>query len=336
LKKILTPALSGFTNLIPQGLIEKLCGQFTPIFMLHRLANDNKVVQQQYHKHLSWCFEYLHKHHYKPLSLFQLAQLYQQNLPVPAKSVVFTLDDGFYDQYELAAPLFSQYDIPYTCFLITDFIDQKLWPWDDQLSYIVERTPKKSVDIKYNDGQKENIDIEQFNHKAELLSYFRNKVKQINQSSLYSWIESLYPAFDVDIPSQIPEQFKPMTWDNAQTMINQGHDIAPHTVTHRILSQLDDATAKHEIETSKQRVENKLEGSKPVFAFPTGRSLDFTSRDENIVKKAGFLCSVSTTPEATTKKSNIFQLPRYSLPENKFDFIQYLSFFESLKRHLKS
>ena len=52
---------------------------------------------------------------------------------------MFTIDDGFIDHHDIAGPLFADYDIPLTFFLVTGFIDGELWPWDDQLSYAIGR-----------------------------------------------------------------------------------------------------------------------------------------------------------------------------------------------------
>ena len=40
----------------------------------------------------------------------------------PQKAVAFTVDDGYFDFAEVAAPIFSHYDCPVTVFLVTGSI----------------------------------------------------------------------------------------------------------------------------------------------------------------------------------------------------------------------
>jgi peptidoglycan/xylan/chitin deacetylase (PgdA/CDA1 family) len=246
---------------------------------------------------------------------------------------VFTLDDGFSDQYELATPIFNKYDIPYTCFVITDFLDQKLWPWDEQLKYIFNQTKKTELNIEMPNGSKLLLNIRRLGRRLTRQKC-RIELKRMDQNQLYQWLESLYEQAEVTIPSRIPDDFRPMTWNQAQELINQGHDIAPHTQSHRILSKLSDDQARKEIVGSFQKVHEKLTGARNLFAFPTGCPGDFSEREYTYLKEAGAQHAVTMLGCHATPQAAQFELPRYALPENRFDFIQYLSYIEALKSKL--
>lgn len=335
MKEQMASLLSLFVNRVPNRIARKLCGDTTPIFMLHRIADSNEIKQQQTLEHIEWCLKYIRKHRYNPISLIELCYSYINGTPIKPKSVVFTFDDGFYDQYSLASPLFNRYDIPYTCFLITDFIDKKLWPWDDQIRYIITHTKKSALTLNFTDSRTIKLQLE--DNKNEAKKRLHNEIKLSPQDSIYSWVEGLYEQAEVDIPKDIPEIYQPMSWQQAQTLIDQGHDICSHTLSHRILSRLSDAESKREIEDSLKRINQKLTGTAPLFAYPTGRPTDYTQREVDFLKQKNIIASVNTFADSMEKNKNIFHIPRYFLPENRFDFIQYLSFFEKMKqRFLKS
>lgn len=334
MKNKLVSGLTLLTKIIPSKMVQNICGDITPIFMLHRMANSDQSVQEKELKHIEWCLEYIRKHKYHPITLNQLSTAYRQGKTIPPKSVVFTLDDGFWDQYEVAAPLFNRFDIPYTCFVITDFLDGKLWPWDDQISYILRATSKSLIETNLPNGDPVTLDFSKFESIGQIIDYLRGMLKIRPQKHLYTWLDEFYEVSEVDKPRMAPEKDRAMTWEQAQKLIEQGHDIAPHTKTHRILSQLDDLEAEQEIYGSFERVNEKLEGASSLFAYPTGRPQDYTKREINILSQIGAISTVNTTPNYSRNTDPIHELARFALPHNRFDFVQYLSFFDQFKRKM--
>ena len=156
---------------------------------------------------------------------------------LPKKSVVFTVDDGFSGQFEYMAPIFSKFDIPLTCFVITDFIDGKLWPWDDQVKYIFELTTKTCIEMVMPNGKEVQINIDPSFIKMARRKLV-NQLKQMDQTDIYQWLQTLYSNAEVDIPSLVPESFKPGSWQQIEQFVSSGHFVAPHSKTHRIISQL--------------------------------------------------------------------------------------------------
>ncbi|MFM7272761.1 MAG: hypothetical protein ACKO4A_02760, partial [Gammaproteobacteria bacterium] len=107
---------------VPARLAHRLAGSFCPIFMLHRLSPEGDAHAQSA-AHVERCLQYMRKHRYTPMALADLARVLHEGLPLPERSVVFTIDDGFKDQFECVGPLFARYEAPLTCFVITGFLD---------------------------------------------------------------------------------------------------------------------------------------------------------------------------------------------------------------------
>ena len=113
---------------IPQVIANKLAGEFVPVFLLHRITDRNGDLNQEQIKQLHEYLKYIRKQDYRPLALKDLFIHISNGEPLPERSVAFTVDDGFADQFEHLAPIFSQYDVPLTCFVITGMLDGILWP----------------------------------------------------------------------------------------------------------------------------------------------------------------------------------------------------------------
>ncbi len=318
---------------VPQWFGRMLAGRFLPIFMLHRYVDEQGEPDSKLIQVLRQQLQYVRDRGYRPLRLFDLMQRMEQGEPLPKRSVVFTVDDGFFDQAEILGPLFAEFDIPFTCFVITDFLDGKLWSWDDHMVYVLARSRKPRIDLTLPDGSRFSFDTSVF-FKPQIRK-LRQALKSGDQTHIYDWLDQLYQAAEVDRPEKTPDAYRPMSWEQAAELIRLGHDIGPHTRSHRILSRLSDQEAEQEILESWEILQQRLPESVPVFAYPTGRKQDFTQRDRDTVEKSSLIGAVSTVPEAMNAVSDRYALPRYGMPHGMTDFIQYLDWIEVVKNRLR-
>jgi len=255
--------------IVPQIMSHKLAGEFVPVFMLHRISDSNGDPDLAKIKQLHTYLAYVRKHNYHPITLEALMTGIVKGEPLPKKCVAFTVDDGFADQFELLAPIFSQYDIPLTCFVITGLLDGILWPWDDQVKYIITTTKIKSFSVNLPDGEQFCYNLDQIRDAVSIDS-LRFKLKNQDQTHLYDWLHNLYNVAEVEIPIQPPIQYRAGSWEQANAAVRSGHSIAAHTKTHRILSRLNDTEASEEIIGSYQHLKSRVPESEDIFAYPTG------------------------------------------------------------------
>ena len=275
--------------------------------------------------------EYIRKHRYKPISLQELFDYFGHDEPLPERAVVFTMDDGFADQFEYVSPVFTRYDIPLTCFVITEFLEGKLWPWDDQVRYIFDNTKLMSFSLRLpdEDAFTANFTLDQGRtlERHRLIAI----LKAQTQSSIYEWLKNLYTAAEVDMLEGIPQEYTPASWNQAREFVKKGHAIAAHSKSHRILTRLNNDEALDEIIGSYEFLKTRVEDCADTFAYPTGRLGDFGRREMDIIKSSPITGSVTTYADAARPGYPLEAVPRFSLPDNMTDFLQTLSFIEVLK-----
>ncbi len=69
---------------------------------------------------------------YNPMPLESMVQHLRHKIPLPARAIAVTFDDGYRDNYENAYPILVKHHIPATLFLATDFIGTgKLPAWEE-------------------------------------------------------------------------------------------------------------------------------------------------------------------------------------------------------------
>lgn len=310
-----------------------------PVFMLHRMNVPQLGVAGHSPEFLDHALSYLSNQGYSFISLAELMQGANNEIKLPNKAVVFTCDDGFADQAEVAAPLLEKYDCPLTIFLITGFIDGELWPWDDRVKYILSETRKTSIDIAVaNDNLR--FPLDSIAARESAVHLLRERLKKCEHAEFLHVLHDLEDHAQVEISSCPPESYRPMTWDQARALEKRNVQFAPHTVTHAILSKTSDETAEYEIAHSWRRLQEELKCPLPVFCYPTGRVSDFGRREMQLVEKAGFESAVSTTPGYVNIKDDSavnkrYQLNRFGFPDNMTDLIQYASWIERLKEVIR-
>ncbi len=299
------------------NIASRILGCGIPIFILHRFESDSCSGTSPSHLHR--CLQYLSGNGYTFISLEKLITSLKNNVQLPPKSVVFTIDDGFADQVEVAAPIFLEFNCPVTIFLITGMLDGELWPWDDKVSHLINSTKKQSIDFMLA-GELITLQLNTQNAKRRATRVIRDAMKMQPGENINDALNQLERTTDVTLPNTPPNDFRPMTWDMAREYESKGIVFAPHTVSHRILSKLNADNAESEIATSWHRIKTELNSPSPIFSYPTGRYCDYGPREIDLIKKLGLIGAVSTYPAQVGVTKNpdkyLYQLPRLGFPSS--------------------
>lgn len=329
-------AIIKLANLVGEtGLFQFLTPGRLPVFMLHRVTDtDEGVAGAMSADTLRRYLAYLARRRYQVISMDQLQRMLCEGNSIPPRSVMFTIDDGFRDHFDVAARVFDEFGYPLNFFVITGLLDRRLWPWDDQISYALTEARQQQSEILLPGGERYRLDFS-VQSLREITRDLRNTLKRQNQGHIYDWLRNeLYPKLAVSYPGEIPEDYRPMSWDDARDLRARGHGVYPHTYSHRILSTLSPVEKEAEIRQSLERVSTELDYHPEVFAYPTGRQIDYDTTDIEILKSAGIRLAFNTVPDYVRAGQTPFELARFSLPDSMADFLQIVNRFEALKEKL--
>lgn len=222
---------------------------------------------------------------------------------VPPRAVCITFDDGYRSTYDLALPVLKKFGLPATIFVTSGYIGEGSM-WNDKILETVRCLPDAQLDLR---------EISLGVHSIQTLAERKRVIKKLTDAAKY-----LPPHKRVELDmkfEQLAEGNRSpglmLTRDMICALEQQGIEIGAHTISHPILTSLDDARARHEIEGGKHHLEEII--GKPVrfFAYPNGKTgLDFDARHVSMAKEAGFKAAFTTAFGAATKKHNQFQIPR--------------------------
>ena len=331
-KRIIIPILASRPV---SAVASRIFGTGIPIFMLHRMDTpDNNIAGGTRPDHLRRCLQYLVDNNYCFISLQQLVMALRTGQKLPPRAVVFTMDDGFTDQAKTAAPIFEEFNCPLTFFVITGMLDQALWPWDAQVAWITETSGRTSLNTGVA-GKSFSLPLDSNDNRRQAKRILQDVIREAPAEQINTIMKRIADDAGVAIPEKPPATYRAMDWDMARQLERKGIQFAPHSVSHNILSRLDDSALQYEISESWRTLDRELLNPLKVFCYPTGRENDYDQREIDTLREHGFLGAVTTTPDLVESQTNndkrLFRLPRYSVPDSMEDFIQYCTWIEYVK-----
>jgi peptidoglycan/xylan/chitin deacetylase (PgdA/CDA1 family) len=79
-----------------------------------------------------------------------------------------------------------------------------------------------------------------------------------------------------------------MTWDDLRGILDRGHRVGSHTMTHRRLTALSATELERELAGSRQELEGRLGGRCADLSFPYGRAGDRRADLKDLSRRAGY------------------------------------------------
>ena len=305
--------------------------------MLHRMSSLDVIEQGHSPEFLDKALSYLKNKGYNFISLEQIFDAAEGKIELPKKSIAFTMDDGFEDQVEIAAPIFIKHQCPATIFLITNFIDTGNPPWDSLVKHVFINSGKKEISLNI-EGKESHYNLGNIDESYKSLREFRDKCKEFSHDSLNGIIIELLVAADMEVITLPLRSARPLTWKRAQELEGQGISFAPHTENHTILSRVSDDVARKEITGAWERLKKEFKRPCPVYAYPTGRKQDFSSRDIKIIENLGISGAVTAESGyidfSLVTNADRYLVKRMSFPENFEELIQRVSGLEFMGNEL--
>ncbi len=208
------------------------------------------------------------------------------NGDLPPRAFAITFDDGYQDNYVNAFPALKDLDLPATIFLATGAIESYAQLWHDRIFDAFHRTEVNSLFLC---GKEYSLTTpaEKSAARTACLWDLRSKTPQERDEVIEQIIAKL------EVHGYNSAKLNKLTWQEIEEMSKAKITFGAHTVTHPILSLMPAEEARKEIVASKEAIERRLKSPVRLFAYPSGRNIDFNDNLKQVLKDAGFLCAVT-------------------------------------------
>ena len=285
--------LRSLTSASVRGLMRPLLRDRASIFVLHRQDNPAADVRGHTLPFLVEALNALRDSGAQFVSLRQIFEARRSGQRDTRHWVAFTMDDGFADQVQMCQSVFIPAQCPVTIFPITGFVDGQLWPWDDQLAWLIQQTALTQATLTLH-GESRTVSLANLEQRITALRQLRAWCKHTSGADIYQSLQSFAVDLQVALPVDPPPAYSPMNWQQARELQTQGIDFGIHTRSHRIISQLSAEETRDELQSCWTRLQAELTHPLPVVSWPTGYVTDYGPRDAQIARELGFIGACST------------------------------------------
>lgn len=226
------------------------------------------------------------KKHFNAVTFTMLIDAIERRKSIPKNAVVITFDDGFDDNYRVAFPILKRLGLTATIFLSTGYINTRRIFWFDWIAYMLGAAPAGIIDIPEL-GQVYTLP-EARKARRMVVSAILRHLKNVSESTRLNAIRTLEIALNKSPPDDGFADSRPLSWSQVQEMASYGIEFGSHSVTHAILSQVENDQLEGEMTESKSSIEKYTGNTVDVIAYPVGGEKAFNSRVIDAAKSAGY------------------------------------------------
>lgn len=225
---------------------------------------------------------------------------------LPPRAACITFDDGYADNWTVAHPILARHGAPATVFVATGYLNGGRMFSDTVVEYV------RLASGPVLDLQALGLGTHAIADTAQRLAAIRALQDQLKYRPPQER-DALVARLLVEHPvGALPDDLM-LSDAQLRQLADAGHEIGGHTIHHTVLTTLDEAGARAQVQGGREALQ-ALTG-RPVrsFAYPNGRpERDYQARHVALLRELGFEAAVSTSPGAAVPGTDPFQLPRYT------------------------
>jgi len=242
--------------------------------------------------------------YYTPVSMDAVLQFVKREKEFPHRAVAVTFDDGYRDNYEVAAPILEKAGVPGTFYVTVDCLETGRPPWPSRLRYAFYRTRREhwkdesGISRQLTGANREEAFLIACDHCATL-----------SGTAQQHFVTALETKLEID-GSQCTQELM-MNWDHVRALAGRGHIIGSHTVTHPNVAHISDEQARIELGESKRRLESVLGFPVVHFAYPCpALSPHWKESTVELCRQVGYLTAVTTNIGSVRRNDDPLSLRR--------------------------
>jgi peptidoglycan/xylan/chitin deacetylase (PgdA/CDA1 family) len=275
------------------------------IFLFHGVIEKNLFEVRNYNKKHILKKEFLKilrllKKSGNVLSLDEIFYCIKNHINLPKNTYAITFDDGFENNYSLAAPILDELNLPSTFYFSTDFIENNTMSWIDKIEYCIELKKKGEVYIPW---LKRKIQFNSKKSKINLLENIRYFVKNNFGFNINNFVNHFFSQCNIKIINHSNINIdKKINWK--QTNILKNHrlfKVGGHSHEHLSLGLLSSKHSNLQIKKSLRLFKKRINLNLDHYSYPEGRKIDYNKSIITALKSSG----IKLCPTAIEGKNNL-------------------------------
>ena len=290
------------------------------VFMLHRVADkDGDALSMNEDLKISpeflESFIVANREKYDFISPMQIDLYFKKKNN--RKFIIFTMDDGYLDNFTIAYEIFKKYEIPFTVFVATSFPNKEANLWWFEIEHLI----LENEQLTLSDGSSYFCRTKK--EKNDVFFAIRQKLLSVSPFDIESEFKRLFSDYIFDFSET--QNTLCVDWKKIEEVMNDPlFTLGAHTCHHYNLKALPTLEAvKEEVKAGLLDFEKNLGIVPKIFAYPFGSVNEVGKREVIAARELGFLYAFKSFGGGIKTLTNPTALPRIAFHEG-FSFENYL------------
>jgi peptidoglycan/xylan/chitin deacetylase (PgdA/CDA1 family) len=224
---------------------------------------------------------------------------------IPSRALSITFDDGYADNETIAAPILARLGLSATFFVATGFLDGDCM-WNDRVIEAIRGCDAESLDLRACGLAR--YSLASISERRRVIDSIIAHIKRQQPTQRAAATQAIVAA-----AGGPPAPVLMMQPQQVRNLRSLGMEVGAHTVTHPILTRLSADAAHEEMARSKRELQEITGEPVLLFAYPNGvPGTDYAIGHAAMARDCGFSAAVSTAWGAASRRSDRYQLPRFS------------------------
>jgi peptidoglycan/xylan/chitin deacetylase (PgdA/CDA1 family) len=217
--------------------------------------------------------------------------------------VCLTFDDGYVDNFEIAAPLLEMRGLRGTFYITAGAVQARQPLWYDRAA--ATWTTLGGQEIRERIREDVGVDASACQTRESWIQWLK-VASNDRRKSIMAVLET--GVKDGALPCPL------MTADQVRQLAERGHEIGSHTLWHPILTTMAENERRHEIEGARELLQEWTEREVTGFCYPNG---DLDADVVRQLKDAGHSYACTTRPGRNHEATDLFQLRRIDVTPDR-------------------
>ena len=287
------------------------------IFLFHGVIKKNNCKIRNYtkkhlleNKFLKY-IKFLKKNSYL-MSLENITYYLKNNFNLPSNTCAITFDDGFENNYSIAAPILDDFKIPTTFYFSSDFVENNSMSWIDKIEFCFENTRKATITLPW---RKKNVDFNNNQQKILILNEIRKKVKKNFKIKINDFVQSIFYQCNLEDPKRLDNTLdKKIKWKQVIELKNNSlFKIGGHSHNHLSLGSLSKKDVDFQINKSFNLFKKRAKIRLTNYSYPEGTKIDYNEYIIHILKTKGIKICPTAIAGLNNMNTDLFNLKRIML-----------------------
>lgn len=245
----------------------------------------------------------------QPLSMDEVIEHCQADKPFPPRAFAVTFDDGFENNFSLAAPILREFSVPATFYVTTSFVDENAMSWIDRCEYCLERVSSGTLRLPWDDRV---YSLDSGQDKIRVLQRIREEAKPDRELDLNGLVRGVFEQCGVpEVHESTDVLDQKMNWKQVACLAGDPlFTIGGHSHRHPVLSFLSADELESEIATSLDLIARKAGLCVRHYSYPEGLEYCYSNEVIRVLREHGILCCPTAVDGINDQHSDLFRLRR--------------------------